>query len=252
MSVHDNITSLLRLSMSVRNPTPHDQFMNSQQIDTSSFEAFDIRHTREKFPSAPESSVINLGKAISRRRGYFIYREAQGKKLPSSITAESYQYRPPIDLWQGDRGGFQERLAAANYSFPPPQRSAFATEDYRYPYATSISLDKSSMAPSNQPPLQSHNSGPSTYAGGSPSVEYHDTSYAGSSVDTELGKPMAGVRLLEEKPEEVLVRPKGGVAATVYECTFGFLGCRFFTTEDEVVPYKIEGNDGRDMLDITE
>lgn len=86
MSVHDNITSLLRLSMSVRNPTPHDQFMNSPQIDTSSFEAFDIRHTREKFPSAPESLVINLGKAISRRRGYFMYRESQGKKLPSSIT----------------------------------------------------------------------------------------------------------------------------------------------------------------------
>lgn len=134
--------------------------------------------------------------------------------LDAFLQAESYQYRPPIDLWQGDRGGLPKRS---------PQRSAFATEDYQYPYATSISFDKSSMAPSNQPPLQSHNSGPSTYAGGPPSVEYHDTSYAESSVDTKLGKPTAGVRLLEENPDGMLVRPGGrGVAATIYECIFGF------------------------------
>ncbi|KAK7723361.1 hypothetical protein SLS57_004555 [Botryosphaeria dothidea] len=195
-------------------------------------------------PYAASASSLSSSRGPRRSEGAAAQQRGQ-YSLEAFLQGESHQYRPPIDLWQGDRGGFQERLAAANYSFPPQQRSAFAAEDHQYPYATSISLDKSSMAPSNQPPPQIHNRGPSTvasasqyasssYAGGPPSLDYDGTSYAESSVDTELGKLMSGVRLLEEGPDGVLVRPGGaGVAATVYECTFGFLGCRFFATDDE-------------------
>ncbi|KAL1627698.1 hypothetical protein SLS56_006230 [Neofusicoccum ribis] len=63
------------------------------------------------------------------------------------------------------------------------------------------------------------------------------------STDTDfskLQKQKSGVLQLEEGLNRVSVRPNGSKEATVaagdttvYECTFGFLGCRFFTAGDE-------------------
>lgn len=61
-------TCLLRLSMAIRNPAPHDLFMESNQINTSYLESFDIGHVQAKFPGAEEYLITRLGKAISRRR----------------------------------------------------------------------------------------------------------------------------------------------------------------------------------------
>ena len=79
------ITCLLRLSMAIRNPAPHDQFMASGQIDTSNFESFDISHVQGKFPNAEEYLITRLGKAISRRRQYFMYRDKHHKKVAHGI-----------------------------------------------------------------------------------------------------------------------------------------------------------------------
>ena len=79
------ITCLLRLSVAIQNPTPHDQFMASGQIDTSYFELFDISHVQGKFPDAEEYLITRLGKAISRRRQYLKYREEHHKKLAQGI-----------------------------------------------------------------------------------------------------------------------------------------------------------------------
>jgi hypothetical protein len=79
------ITCLLRLSMAIRNPAPHDQFMESGQINTSYFESFDIGHVLAKFPGAERYLINRLGKAISRRRQYLKYRDEHHKKLAQGI-----------------------------------------------------------------------------------------------------------------------------------------------------------------------
>ena len=95
-SMVETVTLLLRLSMAIRSPAPHDQFMRSSNVDTSHFEEFDVMHVREKFPRAEEYLVTRLGRAISRRRQYLRYREAHHKKLryglevPENRTQDSH------------------------------------------------------------------------------------------------------------------------------------------------------------------
>ena len=90
-------TCLMRLSMSIRNPAPHDQFEESKHISFSHYETFDVEHAREKFPHAAQYLVVRLGKAISRRRQFLRYREEHRRKyeqgLPSQprIQAASFQ-----------------------------------------------------------------------------------------------------------------------------------------------------------------
>ncbi|KAL1636600.1 hypothetical protein SLS56_001185 [Neofusicoccum ribis] len=88
ISLHDTTTFLLRLSMAIRNPAPHDQYMNSARIDTSHFEGFDVKHVGDKFPRISERVAVILGKAISRRREYFRYRESHNKKLSDGLVTE--------------------------------------------------------------------------------------------------------------------------------------------------------------------
>lgn len=40
--IQNIVDCLLRLSMSIRNPAPHDRFMAAKSTDTSSYEPFDI------------------------------------------------------------------------------------------------------------------------------------------------------------------------------------------------------------------
>ena len=79
------VDCLFRLSISIRNAPPHDRFKKGHLINTSHFEASDIRHVHEMFPSAPSSLTELLGKAISRRRQFFKYRELHHKKLASGL-----------------------------------------------------------------------------------------------------------------------------------------------------------------------
>jgi hypothetical protein len=78
---------LMRLSLAIRNPAPHDQFKESTQIDVAHFEAFDVDHVRGKFPQAADYLVLRLGKAISRRRQYLRYREDHRRKLEKGLKA---------------------------------------------------------------------------------------------------------------------------------------------------------------------
>jgi hypothetical protein len=79
---------LMRLSLAIRNPAPHDQFKESSQIDVTHYETFDIDHVRGKFPRASEYLVQRLGKAISRRRQYLRYREEHRKKLEQGLKPQ--------------------------------------------------------------------------------------------------------------------------------------------------------------------
>jgi hypothetical protein len=87
---------LMRLSLAIRNPAPHDQFKESTQIDVAHFEVFDIDHVRGKFPRAAEFLVLRLGKAISRRRQYLRYREEHRRKLEQGLKSESGIQEPVV------------------------------------------------------------------------------------------------------------------------------------------------------------
>jgi hypothetical protein len=79
--VVDSVKCLLRLSISIKHPAPHDRFLRSANIDTSHYEQFDINHVTSKFPSSPKFLAERLGKANSKRRLYLKYREQHRQRL---------------------------------------------------------------------------------------------------------------------------------------------------------------------------
>ena len=84
------INCLFRLSVSIRNPAPHDRFRQSKQTDTSFFEQYDIQYVREKFPEAADEGITErLGKANSLRRQYFKYRKQHHERLSSGLEGET-------------------------------------------------------------------------------------------------------------------------------------------------------------------
>lgn len=89
---HDVITCLLRFSMTLRNPARHDQLKQAAATTAKHFEPHDINHVREKYPEAADFLHRRLGKAISKHRQYFKYREEHHIKL-----AEGLSDKPVID-----------------------------------------------------------------------------------------------------------------------------------------------------------
>ncbi|SCO85908.1 uncharacterized protein FRV6_10035 [Fusarium oxysporum] len=87
-AIVEDINCLLRLSVSIHNPSPHDRFKKACLTDTSGYEPFDVQHVCNKLSKAPKSIAERLGKAISRRRQYFKYRELHHDKLASGLELD--------------------------------------------------------------------------------------------------------------------------------------------------------------------
>ncbi|KAI0541363.1 hypothetical protein GGR58DRAFT_17324 [Xylaria digitata] len=83
--IADAIGNLLRLSISLRNPAPHDRFMSTEYAKARYFEANDKALTEAKFPRASQTLVTRLGQALSQRRQYFRYRESHHEKLAHGL-----------------------------------------------------------------------------------------------------------------------------------------------------------------------
>ncbi|KAI1321528.1 hypothetical protein F5Y16DRAFT_68658 [Xylariaceae sp. FL0255] len=83
--IDDTIGNLLRLSMSLRNPAPHDHFMSTEYANVRYFVPTDIAHVEAKFPSAPRALIERLGRGLSQRRQYFRYRQAHHEKLINGL-----------------------------------------------------------------------------------------------------------------------------------------------------------------------
>lgn len=81
-------TCLLSMSSAIRNPAPHDQFKQSTATSLEFYEAFDITHVQEKFPTAAQYLVTRLGKALSRRRQYFRYREEHHQNMERETSSQ--------------------------------------------------------------------------------------------------------------------------------------------------------------------
>jgi hypothetical protein len=84
-NVTEVIDCLFRLSVSIRNPAPHDRFKRANWVDKIHFEQFDVAHVREAIPSVATAHAERLGKAITRRRQYFAYRQSHHKKLAHGL-----------------------------------------------------------------------------------------------------------------------------------------------------------------------
>lgn len=84
-SIVDSTTRLLRLSIAIRNPAPHDRFLRAKATTTKHNEPWDIQHARDKFPQADPELAERLGKALSQRRQYFKYRESHHGRLAHGI-----------------------------------------------------------------------------------------------------------------------------------------------------------------------
>lgn len=89
IDVVDVVNCLLRLSLSLRNPAPHDRFIARYQADTSHYEPFDTQHVRSKFANMNDTLAARLGKAISRRRQYFKYRQSHHSKLCHGLEGDA-------------------------------------------------------------------------------------------------------------------------------------------------------------------
>ncbi|KAF5536954.1 zinc finger transcription factor ace1 [Fusarium napiforme] len=88
-AIVEDINCLFRLSVSIHNPSPHDRFKKACLTDTSGYEPFDIQNVCNKLSKAPKPIAERLGKAISRRRQYFKYRELHHDKLSSGLELDS-------------------------------------------------------------------------------------------------------------------------------------------------------------------
>ena len=81
LDISQVINLLYKVSMTVRNSTPHDRYLKSAEIDMSWFLPFAVNHIQEKFPSAKEYLIQRLAKGIVCRRQYLEYRKIHRTKL---------------------------------------------------------------------------------------------------------------------------------------------------------------------------
>ncbi|KAI0869690.1 hypothetical protein GGS24DRAFT_511705 [Hypoxylon argillaceum] len=80
------IDCLFRLSITIRNPAPHDQFMSRAGAETLGYyEKYDISHVQEKFPRMGLQLAERLGRAITYRRHFFKYREDHYVRISGGI-----------------------------------------------------------------------------------------------------------------------------------------------------------------------
>jgi hypothetical protein len=80
------IDCLLRLSVTISNPAPHDHFRSRAGVElTHAFEHYDIRHVRDKYPKIQPKLSERLGRMLTYRRRYFKYREDHHSRLMQGL-----------------------------------------------------------------------------------------------------------------------------------------------------------------------
>ncbi|KAI1313324.1 hypothetical protein F5Y03DRAFT_161128 [Xylaria venustula] len=90
LNVTDVINCLLRMSITIRNPSRHDRFVGSVSTEMLHYEPFDIQHVGSMFYTIDSALAERLGKAITRRRQYFKYREAHHDKLSYGLEGRDH------------------------------------------------------------------------------------------------------------------------------------------------------------------
>ncbi|KAJ3541543.1 hypothetical protein NM208_g4558 [Fusarium decemcellulare] len=91
--VGEAIDCLLRLSIAIANPAPHERFRKlggGASEDVSYYERHDIGYVQDKYPNVQTELAEMLGKTITRRRQFFKYREAHHEKLAAGLDLASH------------------------------------------------------------------------------------------------------------------------------------------------------------------
>ncbi|KAM4057288.1 hypothetical protein HRG_004113 [Hirsutella rhossiliensis] len=83
------VDCLLRLSITISNPAPHDQFKSRVGLGTAEiFQDWYMKHVLEKFTQVDTKRVERLGRAMARRHLYFKYREDHSNKLAEGLDSD--------------------------------------------------------------------------------------------------------------------------------------------------------------------
>ncbi|KAH8721192.1 hypothetical protein HC256_001552 [Beauveria bassiana] len=89
-SIEHEINCLLRLSVTIRNPAPHDHFKSRAGAEiVHHFKHWDLQHIQAKFPDADPHVQERLAEATSRRRQYLKYREEHTVRLADGLEEEA-------------------------------------------------------------------------------------------------------------------------------------------------------------------
>ncbi|KAF5636487.1 transcription factor Cys6 [Fusarium sp. NRRL 52700] len=90
--IAEAIDCLLRLSVAIANPAPHERFRKlggGPEEDMSFYKTHDARYVQDKFPKISQDLPDVLGRFITRRRQFFKYREAHHAKLAAGLDQET-------------------------------------------------------------------------------------------------------------------------------------------------------------------
>lgn len=116
------IDCLLRFSVTISNPAPHDHFKSRAGLElTRHFEPWDFKHVREKFPELNVKLAERLGRMLTYRRRYFKYREDHHTRLKQGLegdfdddTSLGPGTTVASSLPQGLKDGVQTHLTVVN------------------------------------------------------------------------------------------------------------------------------------------
>lgn len=81
MDIHEIINYLMRFDTTIRQPLSQIALARAANIDKSSFQTYDMRHVKERFPNASDDLVFRLAAAIPSRQQYLAYREQHPEKM---------------------------------------------------------------------------------------------------------------------------------------------------------------------------
>jgi len=115
------VDSLYRVSTELRKGKPKDRYTESSKIDVSFYEPYDIQFVREQFPAAKDLLVSRLGKAVSKRRQYFRYRELHHRKPSRSLLfgdVDGTEATKPEDVPMSEIGTQVGEITAATFIEP--------------------------------------------------------------------------------------------------------------------------------------
>lgn len=95
LAIVETVTSLLKLSISIRRSTPRDRYARVASLFPLD-PIFDINHVYAKYPRLRSKPwlVEKLGRAITRRRDFLRYRKSHHEKLADSSVLSAFKKTP--------------------------------------------------------------------------------------------------------------------------------------------------------------
>lgn len=141
-SIGHEINCLLRLSVAIRNPAPHDQFKSRVGVEVvevvEHFKYWDMQHIKAKFPDVESDILERLARATSSRRQYFKYREQHTALLADGLD-EDVAVVDPIERATTLASSLPNHVKDLGGISEPPPIDYTISEASGTSYATSVS-----------------------------------------------------------------------------------------------------------------